>query len=614
MVETGVTAAARVACRLPRVHSWAVSGTPVRKDVQDLHGLLIFLGYKPLSDSPRMWSHLITNHRHLFKRIFGDIALRHTKAHIRDELHLPPQKRVVLTVPFSAVEQQHYSTLFNEFCKEVGLNTDGSPKYSDWDPERYTETMRNWLVRLRQTCLHPQVGGRNRRALGRRQDPLRTVAEVLEVMIDQNETSVRVEERAVIAAQLLQAHILGNNAEDEHRSEKALEVYKRALSTSVTLVQEAREKLDAGINAARDKGNAIENDEESDAEGTNVLGPLRNNLRTALQLQHACAFFAATAYFQIKTNENLTKEGSEAFRLLEEQESSLYETAKTLRKEILSDISRKVDVLMQKIQDLLEKGWLMAMPEINDLEYVGIEGRRIVEKSDDLFDLIREQSAVICKWRAKMAEYLLKPLVDQDDEETTGEEYETSTKQQDELYVYFDAVKAMQADLNTFITGEAAPLIDHEVKTLIRDAKWFLNPEIETDSVAPPHAPELCLDLLGTRNRFRLKRDEVGSIRGLIQEARTIESSLQHSTRGENERSCVQKHLQGFQKVFSDYTKALTGLEKEIDLFRTTQNQRLEFYRQLQELSDAVGPYKEELDEACRRAKTQTLICELQEC
>ena len=108
MVESGVTAAARVACRLPRVHSWAVSGTPLRKNIQDLHGLLIFLGYQPFSGDPRLWSHLITNHKHLFRRIFRGIALRHTKAQIREELVLPPQKRVVITVPFSAIEQQHY--------------------------------------------------------------------------------------------------------------------------------------------------------------------------------------------------------------------------------------------------------------------------------------------------------------------------------------------------------------------------------------------------------------------------------------------------------------------------------------------------------------------------
>jgi E3 ubiquitin-protein ligase SHPRH len=185
MVESGVTAAARVACRLPRVHSWAVTGTPLKKDIQDLHGLLIFLRYKPFSDanSGRLWAHLVRLHRHLFRKIFGAIALRHTKAQIRDELHLPPQKRVVVTVPFSVVEQQNYTTLFSEMCEEVGVNADGTPAAEYWDPDdpATVEKMRSYLVRLRQACLHPQVGGKNRRALGKGTAPLRTVAEVLEV-------------------------------------------------------------------------------------------------------------------------------------------------------------------------------------------------------------------------------------------------------------------------------------------------------------------------------------------------------------------------------------------------------------------------------------------------
>ncbi|KAK4542120.1 hypothetical protein LTR36_007151 [Oleoguttula mirabilis] len=596
MVESGVTAAARVACRLPRVHSWAVTGTPLRKNVSDLHGLLIFLRYQPFSSDAKLWSHLITNHRHLFRRIFGEIALRHTKAHpdVRDELHLPPQKRVVLTVPFSTVEQQHYATLLTEMCNDVGLNSDGSPKDEAWDPQdaRTIETMRMWLVRLRQTCLHPQVGGHNRKALGRGQGPLRTVAEVLQVMIEQNETSTRAEERAVLDAQLSRAHIVGNNGTDIHRSEKALEVYENAMNTSVALVQEARGRLASAKAALAAKGESAEEDEDTSS------GRLKANLRTALQLQHVCTFFAATAYYQIKTNEDLVEPDSAKFKNFEELETTLYERAKLLRQEILKNTSDKAEGQMRKISDLAKSGKLTHMPAIKDLAMVGIESRRIVEKSDELFDVIREQVQVIGQWRVKMAEYLRKPLVDEDENaETTGEEYEDSTKQQDELYVYFDAVKAVQADLNTFITGEDAPLIDHEVRMLVRDAKWFLDPDVEFNGVV--HAPELLLKLLATRNHFRARKEQVGSVRSLVQEARILENSMQlgAGARSDYERSLVKGHLTALQKIFSDYSKTITGMEKELDLFRSVQNQRLEFYRQLQELSDAVAPYREELDE-----------------
>ncbi|EMC91337.1 hypothetical protein BAUCODRAFT_39506 [Baudoinia panamericana UAMH 10762] len=602
MVESGVTAAARVARRLPRIHSWAVTGTPLRKNVEDLHGLLIFLRLKPLSDSAKLWSHLVTNHRHLFRRIWSEFALRHTKAYIRDELHLPPQKRVVLTVPFSTVEQQHYSTLFGQMCEDVGLHADGSPVSGDWDPHDAAtmEAMRAWLVRLRQTCLHPQVGGRNRKALGRGQGPLRTVAEVLEVMIEQNETAARTEERLLLASQLLRAHIVGNNGDDEHRSEKAVEIYTNATTSSTAVVQEARDRLTAAKAAMAAKGEVTSDSEGEDSasEGLPLLGRLRNNLRTALQLQHACTFFAATSYFQIKSNEHLTAPESDDFKRLEQQETDLYDAAKQVRREVLKESSRKAEATMRQINDMGLKRTLTLLPHIEDLRVGGIEGRKLVEKADELFDLIRDQGQVLVQWRKKMAEYLLKPLVDEDEEgvETTGEEYEMSTKQQDELYVYFDAFKAMHSDLNTFITGESAPLIDHEVKELIKAAKSFLDPDIETGD-AVVHAPDLLLQLLEVRNKFRVYKDKIGSVRGLIQEARTMEGSLYlGSGRGVTERTLVQRHLAQLQSIFKDWTKVLAGLEKELELFRKAQNQRLEFYRQLQELSDAVAPYKEVLD------------------
>ena len=604
MVESGVTAAARVACRLPRVNSWAVSGTPLRKDVQDLLGLLIFLRYRPFSEDGRLWSHLITNHRHLFRQIFGQIALRHTKAHIREDLQLPPQKRVVITVPFTAVEQQHYSTLFTQMCEDIGLQSDGSPTNDDWDSEdpRTVESMRNWLIRLRQTCLHPQVGGKNRKALGKGQGPLRTVAEVLEVMIDQNETALRVEERTYLSSQLTRAHILGNAGDDEHRSEKALDIYLAAMKRSETIVKDARQKLAAAKQAQAEKGGmAIDTeDEESSSESTPILGRLRNNLRVSLQLQHACKFFAATAYYQIKANEALTTPESDQFKALEEREVSMYEQAKVLRKEILRDNSRKSESLMRKIDDLANNNNFIKMPKIRDLEMSGIESRRITEKSDDLFGVIRDLTEVITKWRAKMAEYLLKPLVDKDEgNEITGDEYEDSTKQQDELYAYFDAIKAMQADLNTFVTAEETPLIDHEVKAMVKAAKARLNPDIVDDMKTEVHAPELTLELLATREKSKAKKKDVGSIKGLIHEARSLESSLGWYDSGMRaaEGALVRRQLLDLQRILTEYTKASDGLEKEIGLFRATQNQRIEFYRQLQELSDTVKPYKEELDE-----------------
>jgi E3 ubiquitin-protein ligase SHPRH len=79
---------------------------------------------------------------------------------------------------FSRIEQ-HYTHLFQQMCADCGLDTDGGPLIETWDPNSsiVVEKMRGWLTRLRQTCLHPEVGAGNRRALGHGDGPLRTVGE-----------------------------------------------------------------------------------------------------------------------------------------------------------------------------------------------------------------------------------------------------------------------------------------------------------------------------------------------------------------------------------------------------------------------------------------------------
>ena len=91
----------------------------------DLFGLIDFLCYKPYSDFPNhVWERLVTQHKNIFKRIFRTIALRHTKNQIKDDLQLPPQRRVVITVPFTQIEEQHYATMFGQMAEDCGLNLD----------------------------------------------------------------------------------------------------------------------------------------------------------------------------------------------------------------------------------------------------------------------------------------------------------------------------------------------------------------------------------------------------------------------------------------------------------------------------------------------------------
>ncbi|GAB7345396.1 hypothetical protein MBLNU457_3737t2 [Dothideomycetes sp. NU457] len=585
MVESGVSAAAKVVALIPRESAWAVSGTPLKNDVQDLRGLLVFLRYRPFSDNQESWKRLVYYHRDEFERLFNSIALRHTKDKIRHELKLPPQRRITITVPFTAVEEQNYKSLFAEMAYDCGCALDGSPLHDQWNPEdpRTAERMRSWLLRLRQSCLHPQIGGRNRQALGRAGGPLRTVGEVLEVMIDQTETAIRVDSRQSLLARMQRAHVIGNAKDDERRAEKALNILKESLLLADARVDESRRELAQFVGPPEDA-------DGDDSPEVVARQRVQANLRGALELQHACDFYVGTAYYQIKTNPILTEEESEEFKRLEEKEIFHYERARVTRKELLKESTAKVENLISALQERKVDPSLTSTASLTSLQaHGGIESRRVLTKVEELADVMSEQTNLLVEWRTKIIELLCKPLVDKEDE-ATGEEYEESTKQQDEMYCYVDAFRAMVADRSTCLSGQINILINHEMGLLYKEAK---------DEKG--HSPTLMIELLQKRNALLQREDGMISLRGLLHEARSAETAVQwrgsNSAHVEAELTLIRKLITTLQAVLTAQTKGLSQFEKDQELFRAAMNQRLEFYRQLQQISDSVVPYKEELDE-----------------
>ena len=572
-VENGVSNAAMVARCLPRHNAWALSGTPIRRDMRDLFGLLLFLRYEPYSHSTGLWNRLVAAHQATFKDIVGRIAMRHTKNQVRTETRIPKQTRVIISVPFTPVEEQHYAHLFQQMCDDCKLNLDGNPPRGDWDPDSSTiiEKMRTWLTRLRQTCLHPEVGVRNRRALGSGDGPLRTVDEVLDVMIEQNETSVRAEERGVVLSQIRRGQIL----ENANQSQAALEIWLQALQQSKAIVKDCRLQNVADID---------KHESSQDAPATlRHIGVHRHRLRSALELEHACTFFEASAYYQIKSNDEMTPPDSLRYAQLEQAEERAYERAKKLRAELLADGRRRATSSMKAVERSIEKSHLL-IPKISlPLSFGGIESRRVVANVYELCNALDQQREQLIIWREKMATLLLEPLVDEEESlELKGDEYETSTKQQDEIYVYMEALGAAVSDRHDSLTGQKNGRVDHEVKVSLQMA-----------ASGKGHCPELTLKLLAVRSALR-PHERLGSVRGGIAELRTIRTAREGgNTRAITELGLVENSLETLQCISNEQTKAVAGLLRELDVFRDAMNSRLDFYRQLQQISDSVAPYEE---------------------
>ncbi|RMD43946.1 hypothetical protein DV735_g1232, partial [Chaetothyriales sp. CBS 134920] len=577
MVESGVSAAATVARIIPREIAWAVTGTPVRKGHHDLWGLMLFLRYEPWCQSKRLWDYLVDYQRPFVRSLIGDVAIRHSKDFVREELRLPPQSRHIITLPFTPVEEQHYKHLFDEMCEDIGLDHTGAPVGEDWDPEdpSTVEKMRRWLTRLRQTCLHPEVGARNRRALGRSAGPLRTVQQVLDVMIENNEGIIRTEQRNLLITRVRQGQLL-ENAKD---IQAALDLWKAAYRDSCQIVDECRELLKQEKMAQKE----VQTRREASVD------IYRQRLRSALEVKHICIFFMANAYFQLKSDEAKVLPESEEFHALEKQETEAYDTAKVLRGEMLAEVLWKANRLIKKIHKRADEDALAPIPDIKAPEdYTGIESRKYFDRLYDFAELWNTQSAYLRQLRQKMVEFLRQPLVDEDEGvELQGDEYESSTKHQDEMYAYMEALRAHFADRSDAISGQENRLIRQEMNTFNRAAKENQGP-----------APELMLKLLAERDRVRINPAKDGSLRGIVGEIRALVTSLDApaasgSARARAELEIAHKLLTEAQVLVSEQSKALKSLEQEVGLFRDTMNMRLAYYRALQKISDTVAPYEE---------------------
>ncbi|KAJ5947017.1 hypothetical protein N7466_000032 [Penicillium verhagenii] len=591
MIESGVSNAAKVARLIPRINAWAVTGTPLRRNIDDLFGLLLFLRYYPFCNSNTLWTRLYSRFGPILVDIIQRIALRHTKDRVRDELRLPQQKRIVITTPFTAIEEQHYGQLFEEMCEQCGLNATGTPLDNDWNPEDpgTVERLRSWLTRLRQTCLHPEVSGSNRRALGAGNGPLRTVDEVLEVMIENTDTSIRTEERNLLLSQLRRGQFL----ENAKRRKEALALWQAALEYSTRLVEDSREQLrlleDALKGTSADPSEDLSDEEIEEADKNSRMGQCRLRLRAALEVQHIAVFFTANAYYQIKSDPDLTQPESVDFQSLEKKEEEGYEAAKIIRKEMLTEISQKVERYLKMIRVKTHKRQFVQIQTITPHRYnKELDTYPLLQKFDDLCTALNKNAKQYIEWRDVMIKLVSQSLIDQEEDvELEGNEYERSTKHQDEMYVYMEALRTVYADRHDALTGQTNILIAHEAKAGIIQAQKDEGP-----------SPKLFLSIMNTRSEI-MPNPELGSLRSIVSELRSLVTSLDWhatggSTRARAELELVTEILKSAGQMIAEQLKVSASMEREVEMFRDTMNVRLEYYRHLQQISDTVAPYDDE--------------------
>lgn len=114
MVSSAVTIPSKLVAKLPSIHRWAVTGTPIEKSMDDLFGLLSFLKCAPYDERSRWLSVLYEFYyridAQLFVKILEPIMWRTCKSKaIMTQINIPEQGEVIHLITMSDLEYFHYN-------------------------------------------------------------------------------------------------------------------------------------------------------------------------------------------------------------------------------------------------------------------------------------------------------------------------------------------------------------------------------------------------------------------------------------------------------------------------------------------------------------------------
>jgi E3 ubiquitin-protein ligase SHPRH len=418
MVDGGYTNAAKVARRIPRVNVWAATGTPLRTDIHDAIGLLLYLKIEPFASNKMAAIRLVTNNPEALKSIFRKIGMRHSKELVHDEIKLPPQNRVVVTIPFTNIEEQNYEALFQQMCSECDVDEFGTPTIEDWNPEDYLDKMRTWLVRLRQTCTHPETGAKNRKALGGKSGPLRTMTEVLESMMNEKVTKYRGLERDLCVLRFDRALMLF----EEQKQMEALEVLQSTLVFIQSIVEECRSSVAEEIKNLRattgaHKGQELDpyDDPENDASAADAkktrLSTAKARLRMFVDVEHTTYFWIATAYHQLTEDDpsgRREKGTPEQIAEWSQKEEEHYENAKKVRLELMVETRLKAVQLVSQLKKAVDKNDFVEFPDMSrDFGSGGIESQTILDEVDEIAGVLNDMANILDEWREQFIQVFI---------------------------------------------------------------------------------------------------------------------------------------------------------------------------------------------------------------
>ncbi|GJJ71560.1 E3 ubiquitin-protein ligase SHPRH [Entomortierella parvispora] len=567
---TTVSQAAAMTLMIPRVISWAVSGTPIKRHIEDLHSLLQFLRQDPLASQKRLWKLLISPpFRPLLIASYQRIMHRHAKSDVAHELILPKQHRLVYGIQFSDIERTHYMDLWEECLQECNLDGD-----VDFDK------MQLWLERLRQTSCHPQIGAWTKGNLGNKD--IHTIDTVLGVMLRKVSSQINTKDRALLAVKIKRA-ILHAHADDIIQAQELLEQVENDIADKV---QFWKHKVDQSLDLSQDegteaalpfaslslqptrRGRAMEDKDGSE-------NP-RARYRDWVEQHHRILFFMGAQY----SDHGMAVKAAEYNR-----------KAEMIRESMLSDpvvkFQQVVGPVMEAMHSVsLDRGSLMPEPQI-----LGMEGTILSKMSHrfkSLVQLLNKHLRLLGGWRKCLLEILLQPIDLQatDGSDSLMDSYESEISVHAYLNNYSrlfffrkDLLSSGPSSIASFVRDAQAKKEHQDMMTgrNSRAARRLKSTKVDEDETLHEQLEKQMLDPVSPELAFTFKTVVA-----------TLESMASSMNTSHNDKIHAKNLTQRMKGLQEDHLAVADFLEKELAQLQILADVRSLYNHQLQAISDTV--------------------------
>lgn len=646
MLRSDSTKAAQCTSLLHRLHTWGVSGTPVHK-ISDFQTIWYYLQIHPFVDIP-----LIINivDKHFYRRsrriqenyiippgegvydsdydqlIHGvritisdlldifmkyDLCIRHSKSDVASQINIPEQHNYLIELEFAPVEWDNYLDLWENFLSISRFSPDGSGT-----TRLSNNQLNSWLEKLRYTCCHAvipeyynvkKVHGKSSHSskgttLYNMQDILKFMTyetqekldslrrENYQLLIRSAQCEMELHENipgAILILEDVKIHLLEILSDKFH--------IENALNSELATLHDYN---------ARDWSEDTSNEISALTESS-----IKSKLISYFELLHQCFFFTATAYYMLGTkkledlqeeekadetdltinhkktldnHKRLKEEEMANLRQYQIKEDEYYTTAEKLREMILFTQLQKVTETIDSIKSALRNNKEMYPVDLRILKLYAnakltsnFNETRLFSILEKAMNQLNDQSLQFNELMGRLLDIAYKPIIkeyDGSDDDKKAEEYATSIKEQDEIFSILASLELLLQNRETFIQSEEELILPKRLIPVDQDVS------------------EYYAKLLS-----QLKLVSGTTLKSVFMELRNVQVIKTISAQHQNKRNSENfiEHMLSYENLLPELLTENRKIRESIKKINTIYNTKLEYYSDLQKISDSLISLKE---------------------